>query len=385
VAEWWQALRSQLPLCERTAYFFAGAQGPLPIGVRAAIDDAIAAWDETGWRIRRRMWEDLDQCRDLIAGIVGCGAAQVVACDSTSDAMSLAVAMVLRRRRAAGTDGANVVLHHEVHAAGSYPWHNAVRLGEPIELRWPDPGNGEDGVDAIVSAVDAATIAVSVAHVSHRTGARLDVAALCDRLRGRDVAVVVDAAQSAGALGIATEVAAADFVGFPANKWLLGPPGVGFLVIAEPWLTDPGPTSVGWGSSPNPPPDARAFELAAGAEAFRLGTPNQLGLAGATAALQLWSRFGAERIAARIEELTERFLAGVDRQGLPTPTPRAWSHRAGVISLAVRDAGAVRASLARRGLDTGVSSGVLRVDIHAYNEESEVDRLLGELRALRPT
>jgi kynureninase len=384
VAEWWQALRSQLPLCERTAYFFAGAQGPLPLGVRAAMDDAIAAWDETGWRIRQRMWEDLDRCRDLIAGMVGCSPARVVACDSTSDAMSLAAAMVLQRRRAAGTEGANVVLHDEVHASGSYPWHNAVRLGEPVELRWPVPDDGEDAVEAIVAAVDAATIAVSVAHISHRTGRRLDVAALSDRLRGRDLAVIVDAAQSAGALGLEAEVAAADFVGFPANKWLLGPPGVGFLVIAEPWLADPGPTSVGWGSCPSPPPDARAFELAVGADAFRLGTPNQLGLAGAAAALQLRSGLGEGRVAARIEELTERFLAGVDRQGLPSPTPRAWPGRAGVISLALRDPEAVRARLARRGFDTGVSAGVLRVDIHAYNEESEVDRLLAELRSLRP-
>jgi cysteine desulfurase/selenocysteine lyase len=331
------------------------------------------------------MWEDLERSRDRIAAIVGCSPEQVVVCESTSAAMSLAVTMVLQRRRASRTDAANVVLHHEVHAGGSYPWHNAARLGEPLELRWPTPSHGDDSVDAIVAAVDAATIAVSVAHVSHRTGTRLDVAALTDRLRGRDLAVIVDAAQSAGALGIATEVDAADFVGFPANKWFLGPPGIGFLVVAEPWLNDPGPPSVGWGSSPDAPPEPRVFELAVGADAFRLGTPNQLGLAGAAAALELWSRFGDERIAARIEELTERFLAGIDQQALPSPTPRAWPSRAGVVSLAVQDPEAVRVCLARRGLDTGVSSGVLRVDIHAYNDESEVDRLLSELRSLRPT
>ncbi len=382
--EWWQELRSELPLCQKTAYFFAGLQGPLSVDVRAAMNDVVTRWDETGWRITRTMWDELERCQASIATIAGCSPARVVACEGTSSALNIASLMVLQRRRASGARKANVVLHREVHAAGSYPWHNAARLGEQIELRWPVPRHGQSEVEAVASAVDDDTIAVSLAHVSHRTGARFDVRQFADRFPDRRFAVIVDSAQSAGAIALEEEVEAADFVGFPAYKWFLGPPGVGFLVISARWFVDPGPPLVGWASTRDAPGDARSFEISPAARGFRLGIPNQIGLAGAAAALQLWSRFGTERIASRIGALTQQFLAGVDDLGLSSPTPRTLPHRAGVVSLSVPDPQTLRQELARRGLDTGVSAGVLRVDIHAYNEESEVDQLLEALLTIRP-
>jgi selenocysteine lyase/cysteine desulfurase len=382
--EWWQELRSELPICQKTAYFFAGLQGPLATEVRTAMNDVIARWDETGWRITRTMWDVLAQSQAAIANIADCSPTRVVTCEGTSSSLNIASLMILQQWRASGARKANVVLHSEVHAAGSYPWHNAARLGEQIELRWPEARPGESDIEAVASAVDDNTIAVTISHVSHRTGARFDVTKFADRFPDRRFALVIDSAQSAGAVALEAEVEAADFVGFPAYKWLLGPPGVGFLVISEKWLVEPGPPLVGWASTPDAPGDARTFELSPAANGFRLGIPNQIGLAGAVAALELWSRFGTERIAGRIERLTQRFLAGVDDLRLPSPTPRTWPDRAGVVSLRVKEPEALRSELSRRRLDTGVSAGVLRVDIHAYNDESEVDRLLEALRAIRP-
>jgi cysteine desulfurase/selenocysteine lyase len=383
VTDWWEELRAEFPLCNTTAYFFAGGQTPLAVSVRTAMTDVIAGWDELPWRIATRRWDDLDRCQAAIAELLACTPTQVIACEGTSGALNLATLIVLQRLRASGRRRANVVLHREAHPAGSYPWHNAVRLGEQIELRWPEPVPGESDVDALASAVDEHTIAVVVSHVSHQTGRRLDVLELAKRFPDRRWALVVDAAQSAGAVPLAAAAAAADFVAFPAYKWLFGPPGVGFLVVGEAWLRDPGPPLVGWAAAgPGVPVDARRFDLAGGGNGFRLGIPNEIGLAGAAAGLELSARFGPDRIAERIQHLTGRFVAGIDDLGVLSPTPRAWSDRAGIVSLDLDEPDVVVQELHERSLEAGVVNRRLRVDLHAFNEEAEVDRLLEALRAL---
>jgi cysteine desulfurase/selenocysteine lyase len=382
---WPGELRAEFPLCSRMAYFFAGAQAPLAVSVRRAILEMTDMWDDMGWRIAARQWDGIDRAQTALAEILACRPGRIVSCEGTSDAMNIATLMVLQRRRIAGGRGANVVFGREAHPAATYAWHNAVRLGDRIELRWAQPAPGQSDVEALADAIDDETIAVVVTHVSHRTGERLDVLTLAGLYPDRNWALVVDAAQSAGALALAAEVEAADFVAFPAYKWLFGPPGVGFLVIGEGWLEDPGSPRAGWAAASDlsVPVDPHRLNLGSGAHGYRLGIPNQICLAGAAAGLELWAKFGQKRITGRIEQLTERFLAGIEALGIASPTPHAWHQRAGVICLDVPEPDAVVTRLRERGIETGAVRGFVRVDPHAYNTESELDRLLEELRALR--
>ena len=152
--------------------------------------------------------------------------------------MGLATGMVFARWIREGRWPANVVLQHDSHPASTYPWINAQRLGAPVDLRWAVPEDGQNAGDALAAAVDDQTLAVVVTHVSFRTGERVDIPALAGRFADRRFALMVDAAQSAGALDLSAETAACDFIGMPAYKWLLGPPGVGFLVaVRTGWTT----------------------------------------------------------------------------------------------------------------------------------------------------
>ena len=378
---WWEELRAELPLTSRSAYFFAGAQAPLAVSVRRAMLEVIDRWDEIGWRIADRQWDGLERTQAALAEILECPRRHIVACEGTSHAMNIAALMVLQRWRNAGGRRANVIFDREAHPAGTYGWHNLLRLGEAIEPRWLQTAPGQSDAEALAEAVDDETLAVVVTHVSHRTGERLDVRELAGLFADRHWALVVDAAQSVGALPLADEVKAADFVGFPAYKWLFGPPGVGFLVVGSSWLEDPGPPLVGWAAASDlsVPVDPRRLDLASGGDGFRLGIPNQICLAGAAAGLELLARFGQERITGRIEQLTERVFAGIDGLDLTSPTPRGWKERAGIVCLDVREPDALMRRLRERGIETGVVRGFLRVDLHAYNDEPELDRLLDEL------
>jgi selenocysteine lyase/cysteine desulfurase len=171
-----------------------------------------------------------------------------------------------------------------------------------------------------------------------------------------------------------------DFVGMPAYKFMLGVSGVGFLVVGERWLTDPGPPAPGWAGMNAPLPIVPfSLDLAPTAAAFRTGIPNYIGLAGTAAGVELLLEPGIERVGARIRELTEQIISRLDQVGLDITTPRQWDRRAGVLTVIHPDAPAAMEQLAALGVDVGVEGSEIRVDVHAYNDAGDIDRLIAGL------
>jgi cysteine desulfurase/selenocysteine lyase len=377
--QWWRELRARLPICNERAYFFPGAHGPLSRDARDAMTGVIDAWDRSGFEIHESEQHVVDDCARAAAALIGCDVSRVAFAGNTSDALNIGAASVLAAWRRAGRPRANVVLHHQSHAASTYPWLNAVRLGEPIEIRIAEP-ESESAADAIARRVDEDTLAVVTTHVSNWDGERLDIAELAGRFPDRSFALIVDAAQSAGAIPLADVARVADFVGMPAYKFMLGASGVAFLAIGERWLRDPGPTAPGWAGCVHPLPILPfSLELAPTAEAFRTGIPNYIGLAGSAAGLGLLADAGIERVGERIHELTELVIARLDGIGLDVTTPREWSRRAGVLTVIHPDAAGAMHRLAAAGIDVGVERSEIRVDVHAYNDEADIDRLIAVL------
>jgi cysteine desulfurase/selenocysteine lyase len=376
----WGQLRSQFRVCDERAYFFPGSHGPLALAARRAITGVIDAWDRAPAEIHITEGRHVDACAEAVGALTGVGASRVVFASNTSDALNIAAATVLNGWRKAGAPAANVVLHTQSHAASTYAWLNAVRLGEPLEIRIAEREPGEDAIDAIARRVDGQTLAVVTTHVSNWDGERLDLPGLASRFPDRAFALIADAAQSAGALPLSEIADVCDFVGMPAYKFMLGASGVGFLLVGERWLRDPGPPALGWAGMVEPLPIVPfSLDPAPTAAAFRLGIPNYLGLAGTAVGVGLLVEQGAERIAGRIRELTELVLGRLDGIGLDVTTPRPWDRRAGVLTVIHPDAPGAMAALAKLGVDVGVEGSEIRVDVHAYNDESDIERLIDGL------
>jgi selenocysteine lyase/cysteine desulfurase len=382
-AEWWAELRDQFPYLKNHVFAWSGGQVPIAASVRAAIDRVMDAWDADPVALADREWEVFDGARQEVATLFGCAIDRIAASESTSSALSIATAMVLARWTRAGAPPANVVLHWDCHPASSYHWLTASRLHPSLSVRWADRGDHEDPVEAIVAKADEDTIAVVATHVAWLTGAALDLQALGSHRRSGNWALVVDAAQSAGALPLGQAVDDIDFIGFPGYKWLLGPPGTGFLVIGSGWLDDPSPIS-GWAAVRDFPVDLTEFLPMRGGAGFRYGMPSFIPLAGSQAALQLINQAGIGRIADRIADLTGLLLAGLDELGFDPVTPRQAGFRAGVCSVEVPDMAAAVAALAEHRIATRPELQYLRLDLHAFNSEQDVEQILDCFASLRP-
>ena len=97
---------------------------------------------------------------------------------------------------------------------------------------------------AFDAAITPATRLVSISHVLWTTGARLPVERIARLARERGATVAVDGAQAVGAIPVAVEELGVDYYAVAAQKWLLGPEGVGALWASQealrPGAAEPG-------------------------------------------------------------------------------------------------------------------------------------------------
>jgi selenocysteine lyase/cysteine desulfurase len=97
--------------------------------------------------------------------------------------------------------------------------------------------------------------------------------------------------------------------------------------------------------------------------------------------LALLSRFGTEAIFRRIGEVTDEACDRLAGMGARVRSDRSAEHKSGIVvfDLPGRDPQAAR----RRCLDCGVvlscRAGGLRISPHAYNDHSDLDRLIDSL------
>ena len=375
-------LRDEFPFLKNHVFAWSGGQVPIAASVGAAVDRVMSAWDADPVALADREWDVFDGARQEVATLFGCAIDRVAVSESTSSALSVATAMILARWTRAGAPPANVVLHWDCHPASSYHWQAASRLHPSLSVRWADRDDHDDPVEALISKADKDTIAIVATHVAWLTGARLDLQALGNHHRSGNWALLIDAAQSAGALPLGQHADDIDFIGFPGYKWLLGPPGTGFLVIGPGWTDEPSPIS-GWAAVRGFPTDLTEFLPMRGGAGIRYGMPSFIPLAGSQAALQLINQAGIGRIADRIADLTGLLLTGLDELGFDPVTPRQASQRAGVCSVEVPDMAAAVAALAEHRIATRPELQYVRLDLHAFNSEQDVERILDCFTSLR--
>jgi cysteine desulfurase/selenocysteine lyase len=175
--------------------------------------------------------------------------------------------------------------------------HNAVMRplrAMPIDLSViPCHPDGSLDLEEAAAAITPGARLVALNHASNVMGTILPVAQVAELARRAGALLLVDAAQTAGALPIDMQALGIDLLAFTGHKALLGPPGTGGLVIGE--RIDTGSLEPlyrgGTGSrsefeiQPEDCPDK-----------YESGTPNGVGIAGLGAGVRYVLARGIEAI-----------------------------------------------------------------------------------------
>jgi cysteine desulfurase/selenocysteine lyase len=366
-------MRALFPIARRYAYLDHAAIAPLAIPVRSTMEVFLARQAEEPFD--RAHWEKLkSQVRSRVGELLSAGAESITFIKNTTAGLGLV---------ARGLDweaGDNVVGVDREFPANVYPWMDLRRKG--VELRLYQSGDGRIDPGAIAGLCDRRTRVLAVSAVQFWNGFRVDLQALRAALR-KDVLLVVDAIQAAGAMRLDLSRAPVDFLCAGAQKWLLGPTGIGFAYVAPRMLERLHPTVVGTDSVIRDDeyfdydltlkPDARRYEEA---------SPNYPGILGMGAAVNLLLRAGIAVVEDEVVRLADRLRDEVPRRGyqlLLKPGPPA--QRSGIVSF--RHPRMVPAELHARLREAGIVISLrgdfLRASPHYYNSDADIDRLLEAL------
>lgn len=239
------AVRAALPALGAGIYLNTGSVGPLPAETAAAMAEIAEHERDLGRAHPDDLTETLArmaEARAGVAAVLGTDVGSVGLTHSTTDAMNIAT--LLPDWRAGG----RVVTTTQEHPGGLGPLY-ALRERAGVEIAFVEPdAEGDEGrtLAAFDAAITPGTRLVSISHVLWTTGAVLPVARIAALAHDRGALVVVDGAQAAGAIPFRLDELGADLYAVPAQKWLLGPEGMGALVADQASIERLVPALGGW-------------------------------------------------------------------------------------------------------------------------------------------
>jgi selenocysteine lyase/cysteine desulfurase len=124
----------------------------------------------------------------------------------------------------------------------------------------------------------------------------------------------------------------------------------------------------------SPHPTARRFDS---------GTPPVPSLYPGVAGMELIAEVGVPAIEQHVNGLVDRLLAGLDELGATVATPRVAAERGPLVCVVSTDPNALVAALAAERIVTSTRDSNLRISLHLYNVEDDVDRIVAALAANR--
>lgn len=337
--------------------------------------DAIAAyWRDKllGMKGRDGHFAAVEACREASARMLGLQASEVAFCSCSSEAYNLlATALQLN-----GQD--EVVVTDLDFPAGVSPW---LRAANPPRLRLWKAVEGALATDDLSLLLNERTRLVQVSLVSFYNGHRIHWPAFRDTVRGLapNALISVDITQALGR--VVLDCSDADILVSSTHKWTLGIHGgciIGIPAVAADKLTT---RAGGWLHLENAFASDR-FERAitrTGAASFSVGMPNFVALYALNASLRYLENVGVPAIAAYADPLVARAQKGLQALGIPLMC--RWNG-SGILAFQHPRSTELHAALEREEVHVMHNAGRIRIAVHGYNSEADIDRFLSVLRQL---
>ncbi len=292
--------------------------------------------------------------------------------------------------------GDHVLVSAMEHNAVMRPLTQLARRGVTFD-RIPCDAEGRLQTDRIEVMLRPNTRLVLLAHASNVSGTVQDAAAVGEICAARGIPFALDAAQTAGHIPLDFAALHLSALSVPAHKGLMGPQGMGALLLRPDFAKTLEPIVSGGTGSVSDSEDIPLYLP----DRFEPGTPNLPGIYGWEAALEYLESVTVEAVAAHDRALSARLLGGLrDVPGVSLIGPDTTEGRVGVFSLDFpgKDNAEIAARLeedfgilTRCGLHCAPNAhrtlgtfprGTVRLSLGWFNTEADIDRALQAIKAL---
>ena len=369
--------RAEFPIFEHTTYANSCSQGALANRVRAAAEEWLAGWDEKGaeWEY----WVERNEAaRAAFARLVRAQPDDVAVTTSVSQAVSALVSALDLR----GERNRIVISEYEFPTVGQIAHAQELRGAEVVHVA-PD-ADGRIPLERFAEAIDERTALVCSTFVSFRSGHRHDVSAIAELAHAHGALHLADSYQALGAIDVDVRTLGADVVTGGTVKYLLGSAGLAFMWLRDSLRAELLPTQTGWFADE----DIFAMSIAdysphASARRFDSGTPPVPSLYPGVAGMELVLEAGVPAIEEHVGALVERLLVGLDELGATVVTPRSEHEHGPLICVLSTDPNALVDALAADRIVVSTRDSNVRISLHLYNVEEDVDRIVAALAVNR--
>lgn len=360
--------------------------GPMYAPAAAAAQAFIAAHSELGMRLREPYAEALDGFRRRVAEWLRVDADDVAHVSNTAEGLGLIA------NGYPFEPGDQVVGYEWEFPSNHFPWVVQSSRGvEWVELPDRDVGSGVpegqprgwsmDDLDAVVT--DRTRI-LAISHVQFVSGFTADLRALGDYCAERGIDLVVDAAQSLGALPVhPSETGVAALVS-PAWKWTLASRGAGLLYTSPEFREKIRITVAGDATMTHrldylnrrwePFPSARRFEPST--------IPWEHLLAIECVVREVFLEYGMHAIRNELIRLQDLLIGQLETPRI-RPVVFPDTHRSGILSCTYSgDPQELVAALASEDIVTTSQGGYLRLAPHFFVDDDDIGRVAAALNRL---
>lgn len=318
---------SDLKQPHATIYLDNGATSfPKPPTVAAAMSHFMLAVGGSAGRSGHRLSQEaarvVFECREALATLFGAPEARrIVFTLNATQALNTAIYGILR-------PGDRALATSMEHNSTMRPLRDLARRGVISLEALRCDGAGRLDLNRLEEALRGRPRLLAVVHASNVSGTIQPLREIGALTRAAGTLLLVDAAQSAGALPIDVVADNVDLLAFTGHKALFGPQGTGGLWVRD--GVEPEPLFRGGTGSNSEQEEQPDFWP----DRFESGTQNAVGLAGLLAGVSFIAETGLARIRAHEVALTMRLLDGLrDIEGISLYGPERAAERSPATSV----------------------------------------------------
>ncbi|RMF21643.1 MAG: aminotransferase class V-fold PLP-dependent enzyme [Cyanobacteria bacterium J083] len=239
--------RQEFPGLANKLYFNFGGQGTMPLASLEAIIDFHELLQQQGpfsLRVNATIKQRINQLRTAIAEEIGAQPENITLTENVTQGCNIALW---------GIDwqvGDKILLSDCEHPG-------IIAIVQEIARRFDlefsfcplrETLNQGDPVAVVQKYLTPQTRLLVISHLLWNTGQLLPLSAIVETCHQHGVQVLVDAAQTVGAIPLSLEQMGVDYYAFTGHKWLCGPAGVGGLYVNPTAAQNLHPTFIGWRS-----------------------------------------------------------------------------------------------------------------------------------------
>lgn len=328
-----------------------------------------------------------EETRQKFADFINASPEEIIFTNNCTDAINLV---------ASGLDYSDkneIIVSILEHHSNLLPWNEK---GKVVSVGIDNSGNID--LDELLKKVTKKTKLIAVTYVSNVTGNIQPVEKIVEIGKRFDVLTLIDAAQAVSHFPIDVKKVNCDFMAFSGHK-MFGPSGVGMLYGKKEALRQLKPRSFGGGMVNKIELNKVSFQPIP--RCFEAGTPNIEGVLGLGAALDYFSRINFSNVLQTLHSLEVLLVSrmrelpfidfpfSISDNHIPIVTFRPKSSiNLEYLSSILSDSHNIYLRsgyhCAQPLFASSNVAGALRVSLHMYNTENEINKFVSVLKTLEP-